>query len=253
MNQTIEVLTNRASIRSYLDKPISNQHLELINEAIFRSPTAGNMQDFSVIVVDEPELKAKLSVLCDNQLFIKNSPLLYIFVMDFSRHKRYFELSKVDDSQFKVPHYGSMMNGIVDATIAAQTASVAANSLGIGTCYIGDITENYEDITSLLNLDSNMIPVAMLTMGYFEQEIKLSRKFDKQYIFHQNKYQHLSDQQIFDIFSDRKVPKKYQNQYENFGQYYYATKVGADFSAEMHRSMAKYISNFSSNPLKTPE
>lgn len=222
MNQTIELLTKRSSIRNYLDKPISNQHLELINEAVFRSPTAGNMQDFSVIVVDQLAVKAKLSTLCDNQLFIKNSPLLYIFVMDFSRHKRYFELADVDDSNFKLPHYGSMINGIVDATIAAQTASMAANSLGIGTCYIGDITENYEDITKLLNLDSNMIPVTMLTMGYF-------------------------DQQIIDIFADHKVPKKYQNQYDNFGQYFYATKVGAKFSAEMHRSMAKYISNFCSN------
>lgn len=247
MNETIDVLTHRASIRSYLDTPIKPEHLELINEAIYRTPTAGNMQDFSVITITDEELKAELSVLCDNQLFIKSAPILYIFVMDFSRFKRYFELSKVDDSLFKLPHLGTMMNGIIDSTIAAQTASVAANSLGIGTCYIGDITEHYEDVTSLLNLDTNMIPVAMLTMGYFQQEIKLSPKIDKQFIFHQNKYQKPTDEQITEMFADRKIPKKYRDQYDNFGQYYYATKVGADFSIEMDRSVAKYISNFDQN------
>lgn len=250
MNETIKLLHRRSSIRSYLDKPISQLDQTQINDVIFRSPTAGNMQDFSVIIVDDPQLKAQLSVLCDNQLFIKNAPLIYIFVMDFSRHKRYFELSAVDDTDFKVPHYGTMMNGIIDATIAAQTASVAANSLGIGTCYIGDIVENYEQVTSLLNLDQSMMPVAMLTMGYFEQELKLSTKIDKQYIFHNNKYQQPTDQQINHMFAERKVPKKYQSQFDNFGQYYYATKVGADFSKEMDRSMSKYLEQFNHNHKK---
>lgn len=244
MNSTIEVLTNRFSVRAYLDKPISDEHQDVINEVIYRSPTAGNMQDFSVIVVDDQSLKEKLSKLCDNQPFITKAPLLYIFVSDFTRYKDYFELCEVDENNFSTPHYGTMMNGIIDATIAAQSASVAANSLGIGTCYIGDIIENKEQITDLLGLNSNMVPVAMLTCGYYKQEVKLSPKIDKKYIIHSNKYTRASSDEIKDIFSSKKIPKKYQDQYNNFGEYYYATKVGADFSQEMDRSMRLYIDNF---------
>ncbi len=244
MNSTIEVLTNRFSVRAYLDQPISTEHQQLINEVIYRSPTAGNMQDFSVIIVDDQSLKEKLATLCDNQLFIAKAPLLYIFVSDFTRYKDYFQLCEVDESKFTTPHYGTMMNGIIDATIAAQSASVAANSLGIGTCYIGDIVENKEQITQLLNLNSNMIPVAMLTCGYYKQELKLSPKIDKKYIIHNNKYTRATSDEIKDIFSSKKVPKKYVDQYNNFGEYYYATKVGADFSQEMDRSMSLYLDNF---------
>lgn len=244
MNETIEILSNRASIRKYLNKPITKEHQNLINEVIYRSPTAGNMQDFSVIIVDDDKLKAKLSMLCDNQLFIEQAPLLYIFVSDFTRYKLYFENNKVDESGFKTPHLGTMFNGIIDATIAAQSASVAANSLGIGTCYIGDIVENYEQITELLNLNSNMMPVAMLTMGYFQQDIKLSSKIDSKYIFHKNKYSEPSRDDITDIFASKKVPKKYQQDYSTFANYYYHTKVGAEFSKEMDRSIRRYICNF---------
>lgn len=250
MNETIKVLHHRASIRKYDDMPISSTHQDLINEAIFRSPTAGNMQDFSVIIVDEPELKAQLSTLCDHQLFIKEAPLLYIFVADFTRYDKYFKLCNVDQSEFKAPHLGSMMNAIIDSTIAAQSASVAANSLGIGTCYIGDIVENYEAVTKLLNINPNTIPVTMLTMGYYTQELKLSPKIDKSFIFHKNIYKEPTDKQILEMFELKKVPKKFQDQFDNFGQFYYKHKVGASFSVEMDRSMRKYISNFNHNEKK---
>lgn len=247
MNQTLEVLQKRASVRSYLNQEIKPDDIIQINEAIYRSPTAGNMQDFSVIIVSDGKLKKQLANLCDNQLFIEKAPLIYIFLADFSRYDSYFKLSNVDNHRFVAPHLGSMMNAIIDATIAAQTASVAANSLEIGTCYIGDIVEHYEEVRELLNLNDNIIPVAMLTMGYYQTQIKLSAKIDKKYIFHQNKYQKATDSEIEEMFSNKKIPKRYQNDYQNYGQFFYDHKVGADFSQEMDRSVRLYISNFDHN------
>ncbi len=244
MNETLDLLINRASIRSYIQEPIKDADKELIEEAIYRSPTAGNMQDFSVIAIDNQKLKTGLSVLCDNQLFIAKAPLIYVFVSDFSRYKDYFEIHNVDDSKFKVPHLGTMLNGIIDSTIAAQTASIAANILGIGTCYIGDIVENKEQVMDLLGLNDNMIPVAMLTLGYYEQQIKQSPKIDKKYIIHKNKYCRATKDQLEVMFKSKTVPKKYQSEYKNFASYYYDTKVGADFSKEMDRSIRLYINNF---------
>ncbi len=247
MNETLGLLINRASIRSYVQESIKEADKQLIEEAIYRSPTAGNMQDFSVIAIEDQKLKTELSVLCDNQLFIAKAPLVYVFVSDFTRYKDYFEIHNVDDSKFKVPHLGTMMNGIIDSTIAAQTASVAANSLGIGTCYIGDIVENKEQIMKLLGLNDNMIPVAMLTLGYYKQQIKQSPKIDKKYIIHNNKYSRATKEQVEEMFKSKTVPKKYQSEYKNFASYYYDTKVGADFSKEMDRSMRLYIGNFEQN------
>lgn len=240
----IEVLTKRSSTRVYEDKEINDLHIDLIKEAIYRSPTAGNMQDFSVIIVKDKARKKKLSELCDNQIFIAKSPLVMIFLADFSRYTKYFKLSGIEASSGSLAHNGTIHNGIVDATIAAQTASVAANSLGIGTCYIGDIVENYEQVTSLLNLSGNMMPVTMLTFGYTNKAPKLSAKIDDKYIFHEEQYSKPSEEDIINMFAEKKLPKKFEQEYENFGQYFYKKKIDSDFSKEMNRSLKLYYENY---------
>lgn len=241
MNDTLSILINRSSIRNYRNEEIKKEDIDLINQAIYHSPTAGNMQDFSVIIVKDIEVKTKLSILCDNQSFIKKASHLYIFIADYTRYDRLFKLSGIEDYS---PHLGSMTNMLVDATIAAQTASVAANSLDIGTCYIGDIVENKEEITELLNLSSMQIPICMLTLGYHDVALKKSPKINEDFIFHNEQYNHATDAEIMAMFATKQVPKLYQDKYDNYGQYFYAKKVNADFSQEMHRCMELYIKNF---------
>lgn len=83
-----------------------------------------------------------------------------------------------------------------DALIAAQNAVVAAQSPGIGSCYIGDILEKNEDVVSVLNLDKYVFPVALLVFGYptkHQENIEKPLRFNKKYIVRKNKYSRLSE------------------------------------------------------------
>ena len=142
MNNVIETINNRVSLRVYKDTPISDEDLNIILNSAIKAPTAGNMMMYSILKIKSDKTKEKLSVTCDNQRFIKNAPLILIFLADVNKWFNYFKVCGVDD--IKGPGLNDLILGINDALIAAQNAVIAAESLGIGSCYIGDIMENYE-------------------------------------------------------------------------------------------------------------
>ena len=163
MNEVIKQLKARKSVRVFEDKQIE-PHIkdEIINSA-FEAPTAGCMMLYSILDITDKELKAKLSVTCDNQPFIAKAPFVLIFLADYQRWYDSFELN---DCNPRKPGQGDILLASADTLIAAQNTVVAAESLGIGSCYIGDILENKEVVSELLDLPEFVIPIAMVVYGY---------------------------------------------------------------------------------------
>ena len=96
MNQIIETLLNRKSIRAYEKRPIEPQVKAQILQATLRAPTAGNMMLYSIIDVTDQSIKDKLAVTCDNQPFIARAPMAWIFLADYQRWYDYFRASDVE-------------------------------------------------------------------------------------------------------------------------------------------------------------
>lgn len=247
MNDVIETLRNRMSLRKYKDEKISKEHLDIILESAMRAPTAGNMMMYSIIMVEDEEKKKRLSVTCDNQPFIAKAPTVLIFLadmqrwFDFYKHsgvKEYCEKNNVD---FEGPDEGDLLLAVEDAMIAAQNAVIAAESLGIGSCYIGDILENYEIHKEMFNLPKWVVPISMLCLGYYPEDAKriIRSRFDKKYIVFNDSYKRLSSEEFEDMFKDKQQLVAPNNilKAENFGQLMYARKTGSDFSKEMTRSV----------------
>src|SRR5690554_1322255 len=165
MNQVLKAINNRTSLRLYKDTPITETDQQTLLEATLRAPTAGNMMLYSVLKIEDQVMMDTLSKTCDNQPFIARAPLVLVFLADYQRWFDYYRLSGVED--LRPPDVGDLFLAMDDALIAAQTAVIAAESLGIGTCYIGDIMENYETHRKLLGLPDYVFPAAMLTLGYY--------------------------------------------------------------------------------------
>ena len=110
-----------------------------------RAPTAGNLMLYSVIEVADPALKARLAETCDHQPFIARAPLVLVFVADLQKWVDRFAAAGCERLEGlppkSEPGMGDFVLACCDALIAAQNAVVAAESLGIGSCYIGDIVE----------------------------------------------------------------------------------------------------------------
>jgi len=249
MNPTMDVLTKRKSVRAYEPKEVSAEIKSEILNATLRAPTAGNMMLYSIIEVTDQKIKDKLAITCDNQPFIANAPLVWLFLADYQRWFDYFIASDVDSLckekkiDMRKPEEGDLFLACSDALIAAQNAVIAAESFGIGSCYIGDIMEQYETHRELFNLPQYTFPICMLCFGYPTQQQKdrkLTMRFDSKFIVFENQYHRLDREDFNEMFRghESQMPKeKSKDSVVNFGQAMYLRKFSADFSVEMSRSV----------------
>lgn len=233
-NQTLDLLWARKSTRAYLDRKIAPADKRLILEAALQSPTAGNQTLYTILDITDPELKARLAVTCDNQPFIAKAPMVLIFCAD---QKRWLDLYHRYQDNVRLPDAGDLFLAQQDALIAAQNAVVAASSLGIGSCYIGDILENYEIHRELLHLPQYVCPACMVVFGYptvQQQEARKVPRFRIEDIVHENGYdaEKAADMPAMLLHRQQMEPEALPGWVQRFCQ----RKWNSDFSREMSRS-----------------
>ena len=245
MKETIQILQNRYSVRTYADKAIPRDIVDLICSCAMRAPTAGNMQLYSILEIEDQGMKAQLAESCDHQPFIAKAPLVLIFAADYQRWFDYFlhcgvvEYCAEREEELRYPGEGDLMLAACDTLIAAHTAVVAAEALGIGSCYIGDILENYEFHRDLLGLPQYVLPITMVCFGYEKERSSALRKtprFPLEVVRHSNRYTRLTGEELEAIFKSRK-PGRLPEGIANLGQAFYARKFSSEFSQEMTRSV----------------
>ncbi len=249
MNEVIQTLLNRKSARAYEERPISPDVKNEILCATLRAPTAGNMMLYSIIDITEQSIKDTLAQTCDDQSFIAQAPMVWLFLADYQRWIDYFHSSGVErvcrqrDVAPRQPAEGDLLLACCDALIAAQTAVIAAESLGIGSCYIGDILERYEVHREMFGLPDYVIPIGLLCFGYptvEEQKRERTTRFDRRFIVFENCYRRLSDDDFAEMYRERQARWLSRGtrleDIENFGQMMYFRKFAAAFSHEMNRS-----------------
>lgn len=243
-------LLNRRSVRAYQERAIPAAVREEILQAVLRSPTAGNMMLYSVIEIDSQPLKERLAETCDHQPFIARAPWLLLFLADYQRWFNYFQGCGVPQycaergQTMRRPAEGDLFLACCDALIAAQTAVIAAESHGIGSCYIGDIMENYEIHRELLSLPQYVFPITLVCFGYpteQQQARPQPSRFAKEFIVHQNSYRSLNEADYQAMFREQ-AEREFRNQpfigdTANIGQHMYVRKFNAAFMQEMNRSV----------------
>lgn len=240
MNNTIQELFKRKSVRVFTGEPISEEKKELILTAATQAPTAGNQQLYTIIDVTDKTRKEKLAVSCDNQPFIAEADMVLIFVADC---RKWYEGFKDAGAQPRNPGVGDLMLAVTDAAIAAQNAVVAAESLGIGSCYIGDIMENAEIHKEILQLPEYTFPAVMLVFGYPTRQQVLREKparVELSHVVHQNTYRAMDEAERREMWQ----PKAGVLSYEEWMQRFCERKYNSDFSKEMSRSVGVYLKEF---------
>lgn len=254
MNDTLKVIQQRRSTRKYADTPILAAEKDAILQAAMRAPTAGNMMLYTIIEVEDQALKDQLAVTCDNQPFIAKAPYLLLFAADYQRWMDTFNWSGAPDAcvekglQPRTPKEGDLLLACCDALIAAQTAVIAAESMGIGSCYIGDILENCEEHRAMFNLPRYSLPITLICFGrpFIEREHpKLNKRFDRKYIVQRDRYTPIDVREIPNLLAHT-MPSDAEPQAEEAlkksVQAFYNRKFASDFSIEMSRSVKQWIS-----------
>lgn len=163
-NPVLDALLAHRSIRNYLSTPLPAQTVPTLVAAAQSAPSSSNLQSWSVVAIQDADRKARLSGLAGNQAFIRQAPLFLVWLADLSRNER---IGRVSGKTLDGLNYiETLFLAIIDAGLAAQNAVVAAESLGLGTVYVGAIRNNPEGVAAELGLPPKVLPVFGLCVGY---------------------------------------------------------------------------------------
>lgn len=240
MNEVIRQLHRRKSVRSYTQQEITAQEKQTILEAAVQAPTAGNQQLYTILDITDQRIKEQLVETCDHQPMIAQAKMVLIFCADC---KKWYDAYTATDCNPRKPRAGDLLLAVCDAVIAAQNAVTAAESLGIGSCYVGDVMENYTQQRALLQLPEYVFPVAMVIFGYpTQQQVQRLKpeRVDLQYIVHENGYRPLDEAQLEEMWT----PRADHRPYAEWMQAFCKRKYNSPFSVEMSESVEKYLEQY---------
>ena len=240
MNEVLKQLYARKSVRAFTDREISPEDRQAILTAAAQAPTAGNQQLYTIIDVTDDQLKAELVKSCDDQPFIAKAKMVLVFCADC---RRWYEAFRAAGCEPRLPGAGDLLLAVSDANIAAQNAVTAAWSLGIGSCYIGDVMENCETQRRLLHLPKYVFPAAMVVFGHPTQqqmEREKPKRVELAHIVHENAYREMEDGENREMYTERCGVRGYEDWMRAFCE----RKYNSDFSREMSRSVNEYLKDF---------
>ena len=199
-NEILKALSARKSVRVFTDRPVTAEERAAILKVAFQAPTAGNQQLYTILDITDQKLKDTLAETCDHQPFIAQAPLVLIFCADC---QKWYDAFAAGGCQPRKPGVGDLLLACSDANIAAQNAVTAAWSLGIGSCYIGDVMEQCETHRRLLHLPEYVFPAAMVVFGYptaQQQSREKPRRRALPHIVHENGYRRLDGAALRTMF-----------------------------------------------------
>ena len=163
-NDHIALLLSHRSVRGYKTDALPEGTLETLVAAAQSAATSSNLQTWSVVAVTDPEKKAAIAKLSNNQKHIEQCPLFLAWVADISRNERY---AKEENATLEVlPYLETYLVAAIDAALAAQNAVVAAESIGLSTVYIGAMRNNAVEVARILGLPPGAMGVFGLCVGY---------------------------------------------------------------------------------------
>lgn len=162
-NDIVAHLLSHRSVRAFLPEALPTGTLETLVAAAQSAASSSNLQAWSVVAVQDAARKARLSEWAGGQAHIRQVPLLLVWVADLSRLDR---TAARGGGEAAANRYLEMfLVAAVDAALAAQNASLAAEALGLGTVYIGALRNRAELVAAELKLPPDAFPLFGLCVG----------------------------------------------------------------------------------------
>ncbi len=195
-------ISKHVSIRKYKSAPIAQETLTRILEAGTRASTTGNMQVYSMVVTREQRIKDALSPCHFNQEMIKQAPVIITFCADFNRFSRWCRQRKAEPGY---DNFLSFFTAAIDALLAAQNVCVAAESEGLGICYLGTTTYMADRIIEILELPRGVVPVTTISVGYPDEAPELSDRLPLDAVVHYEKYKDYGKDDIDRLYREKEL------------------------------------------------
>lgn len=197
-NDTLRLLIDRSSCRSFSDRKIPDNIMNIILEAGLHAPTGGNLQPYSIIKVENAATKARLAALNEDQIFIETAPVDLIFCIDWYRISRWAEIEFAPFTAHR--SFRHFWISFQDTIIAAQNICTAADAVGLGSVYVGTIIDRLREHRELLQLPEKVFPVVLLSLGYPKVRPSAKKKLGVNALVHSETYHKPTETELRDMF-----------------------------------------------------
>jgi nitroreductase len=195
-NETLNTILKRKTIRKFKTYEIPRN---IVNEIILagqRAPSSCNHQTYTFILVESIEKRKEIMKLCKGQGFIKKAPVWIVICSDLFRLTRMLNYLGIDHC-FKYGYgLSETLYSIVDASLVAENMVIAAESLELGSVFIGDILYHAEKVSRILRLPEMVMPLLLLCIGYPSENPPLRARWPTESITYTDQYTKITDEEI---------------------------------------------------------
>lgn len=190
----MQILLERRSIRRFLPKPIHREKIERIVRAAQRAPTTCGMQAYSFILIEDAKIREEIYGAIGKQRCMQEAPVWIMVCVDFQRQYRFFEHLGL---RIEFGEVSKLLSGVVDACLAAENMVIAAESLGIGSVFIGSVWAAPKRLAEILKLPKDAMPVLLLCLGYPDiTPPPLRPRWPLEAVLHTNQYVSVGEETV---------------------------------------------------------
>lgn len=208
MNQVIETILSHRSVRHFEDRKLTKEQIETIVKSAQAASTSSYIQAYSIIGVTDQEKKEQLAELAFNQEYVAKNGHLFVFCADLYRHEIIGEMEKVDVLP-SIESTEKFMVATIDAALAAQNASIAAESMGLGICYIGGLRNDLSKVSEILGTPDRVIPLFGLVVGYPAKINDQKPRLPLKHIYHENQYNSDKESYVQELKEYNEIVQQY--------------------------------------------
>jgi nitroreductase len=184
-NPTLNTIFQHRSIRKFKTKRVPRRLINLITEAGQRAPAACGMQAYSFVLITDLRVREEIFKAVGRQECMEQAPTWIIICADLARQ---LELFKFLGVKTRFGPLGKFIPSVVDAILAAQNIVVAAESLGLGTVFIGTIWESMKTVAQILKTPKDVLPILILCLGYPDEAPPKRPRWPREAVLHENHY-----------------------------------------------------------------
>lgn len=236
MNKVLRQIHAHRSIRRFKEKEVDDSTLNVILEAATAASSSGNMQVYSIIVTREKGMKEKIFKAHFEQSMLMEAPIFLTFCADFNRMRKWIQIREAANN---FDNYMSFMIASIDAILASQNAALAAESLGLGICYMGTTLASAHEIGMALELPHHVVPVVGFALGYPDESPDKRKRLPLEAIVHNEKYQDYSEESVLKIYEEKERLGR-ERYSENLAKIYTEKK----YTEESHLKYSENLLNF---------
>ncbi|MDT2658338.1 nitroreductase family protein [Enterococcus hulanensis] len=198
--KALEVLKEHRTYRNFDENyQITDDELQNILQASRQAPSWMNGQMYSIIVVKDREIREKMVALNPGNPHMLHSSVFLVFVADLKRTKKVAEHYGVD---YPINEgLDPLITAVTDAALALENAVIATEALGLGAVVVGSIRKDVAEVSELLNLPEYVLPIAGLSIGKPNVEMRIKPRLPEEAVIHYDTYQDY-DYQLIEDYDD---------------------------------------------------